>query len=211
VSVVNGFSYVGPATMSAAAPTNGQVGTVVVINGKNMLAGATKVITVKLAGTSVQKIQSFNNNVIVVIAAAGSPGSGVVSMVMDSGATTASADKLWTYLTQSKIASVKPDKGQHKTTVVIAGSNLHGGGKKIVDVLLSDAKAEITSQANDKVAVVAGSSAKGKGDVVLKADSGATTTLADGFEYVDVAVIKAVAPVTGQLNTKVTITGTAML
>ena len=211
VSLVNGFSYVGPAVMTAATPADGQIGTVVQIKGQNLLAGASKVISVNLAGTAVQKIVAFSNTVVTVIAASGSPGAGIITMTMDSGATTASANNLWTYRTQSKITGVVPAKGQDKTKVVIAGSNFHGGGAKVTKVLLGDSTATITAETNTEVTVVASSGAKGTGAVVLQANTGATTTLADAFTYLDVAVIKAVAPATGQLNTKVTITGTNML
>jgi hypothetical protein len=209
--MVNGWTYVNPPQINELDPDEGQVGTTVTVSGTDMLAGAEKIESATLAGTAVSSIVSSNATHVVVVAGKKTgDAEGVVVLVADSGATVTSALN-WTYTNASVITKVEPASGQHKTEVVISGERMHGGGSKIVTVLLADAVATIDAETTNEINVTAGASAAGKGDVVVKADSGASTTLQDGFTYLAPGKISSVTPSKGQLNTKVTIVGTDLL
>ena len=75
---------------------------------------------------------------------------------------------------------------------------------------LAGERATIVNESDTKVVVIAADGDAGTGDVVLTADSEATVTLADGFEYATKGEISEVSPSWGQVGTRVTIEGTAL-
>ena len=213
VELTNGWKYVAPAEITGVNPEEGQIGTRVEIAGTGLLAGGSEVDSLTLAGADVQEILFANDTLIIVTAGANSTAeTGTVTYVTDSKAAVESGDDAWTYLEASKIDTVVPDNGQFKTKVVISGSALFGGGSSIGSVTLADAPATVNDGASDtEVTVIAGANAAGEGDVVIKSDTGASTTLEDGFTYEAVAEITSISPSSGQLDTVVTITGTTLL
>jgi hypothetical protein len=88
-------------------------------------------------------------------------------------------------LTQQKIESIAPAKGQLKTVVTIKGTNLLGGGAKVKSVSLAgEAPASIVSQSNTAIVVTLADIGAKKGAVVITADTGAVVSSAgDSFEY----------------------------
>jgi hypothetical protein len=213
VDLVNGWTYVAKPVVAAISPAEGQIGTIVTITGTTLLAGGEKIASGSLAGSALQEITSSNDTHIVGVASGNlSAVAGKVSLINDQSAEIESGTSLWTYrIPASKVATVAPESGQAGTNVVIMGSDLHGGGTKIDTVTLAGAAATIDSQSNTKVEVTATANSAGKGAVKLTADSGATTVLDNGFTYVAVGAVTSVEPSSGQLDTKVTITGTTML
>ena len=214
VELTNGWSYVEAATVTSITPAKGQVGTVVVIAGKNMLMGATTLKSVKVAGIEALKIVSATETAVtVILGALAQPAAGTVKLTAATGATVETAQKIFTYVEASKITKIVPAKGQFKTRVTITGTILMGGGAKVALVTVADSAATIVSDpAKDDVIIAdLGSAAAGIGDVIVQSNTGALATLADGFTYVAVPKITSVTPSSGQTNTKVTVVGTGML
>ena len=153
IAMVNGWAHVNPPQINELDPDEGQVGTTVTVSGADMLAGAEKIESATLAGTAVSSIASSNATHVVVVAGKKTgDAEGVVVLVADSGATVTSALN-WTYTNASVITKVEPASGQHKTEVVISGERMHGGGSKIVTVLLADAVATIDAETTNEINV----------------------------------------------------------
>jgi len=207
----NGFAYVAVPSIATVAPATGQVGTRVTLTGSGMLGGGLSVGSLTLAGTAVQEVIAANDSTIIVRAAANSTQtSGNAVLTADTGAVVTKVDS-WTYLPASAIATVVPNQGQFGTIATVSGSSLRGGSSTVVAATLGGVPGTVVSENNTEVVVRAGSGSAGSGHVVLTADSGATSTLENGWTYLAPGVILALTPSSGQLNTVVTVAGTNLL
>jgi hypothetical protein len=127
-------------------------------------------------------------------------------MVANTGARVVEIDG-FALLDLGKIISVEPNEGQFGTTVDIHGERLRAGGDKISRVTLAGERAQITSQNDTKVTVVAPTAAAKTGNVVLTANTGATVTLVDGWEFLEVGVVTKVEPDHGVRGTRAVLYG----
>jgi mucin-19 len=159
--------------VTSVQPLTGQRGTLVAIQGTDLLAGDLALRQVQLAGATVV---SANNSAIVVSAGA-SPSvvSGNASVLPASGSFFSSSI-VWAYL-QGAIATVSPNFGQAGTYVQILGARLLGGGSRVVPVTLAGVAATLVSDNDTVVSVRALAGVNGTGHVVLTSDSGALVTL----------------------------------
>ncbi|PHQ89503.1 MAG: hypothetical protein COB48_13570, partial [Pseudoalteromonas sp.] len=91
----------------------------------------------------------------------------------------------WTYLAQSTVASVIPGNGQGGTRVTIVGERLRGGGSAVVSVIIGGVSAQITSENDTVLVIVAGISSVAipVAQIVITADSGAVTLVPDTWSY----------------------------
>jgi mucin-19 len=208
----NAWRYITAGNVTAVSPSQGQAGTVVDIVGFSLLAGATRVVSVTLAGIPAT-IVNFSNTAIRVVANRGSgvqTTGAIVIMAETNAMITAPAS--WTYVSEGQIRNVAPSQGQHGSVVTISGANLFGGGNSLQQVTLAGVQATILTQSNTTVTVQANPlGASRLGDVVLLADTGALISLRDGFQYAAPGVVGAVSPPVGQVGTAVTITGSSLL
>merc|ERR1712166_474067 len=134
---VNGWTYVAPGDITAVSPSAGQAGTVVVIEGTNLLGGADSIATVYLGGEEVEQVVLSGDTQVVVVAAANTSASTEsIKLVASTGTIIENTDGFWSYLQAGEIDSVSPDEGQEGTTVTISGERLQGGGDEIVAVTL---------------------------------------------------------------------------
>jgi hypothetical protein len=148
---------------------------------------------------------------VVLAADAASAGvSGDLIMVSDSGGIATAAD-VWTYLEEGVIESVFPTEGQAGTYVSVVGEELRGGGTEVVSATIAGVAAEVTSENSTHVVLRPGDAGASTGHVVLISDSGATVTAENAFTYATPGAIASVYPSVGQYNTRVTITGSALL
>jgi hypothetical protein len=131
-------------------------------------------------------------------------------VVADTGAFVGETES-FTYQPEGRIDSVSPAQGQDGTKVIIEGLNLRAHGKHVVNVTLAGVYASIVAESNTKVAVIAMHGNAQVGDVVLTANTGATVTLVDGFEYAVAGSIDGAEPSSGQYGTRVVISGSALL
>jgi len=110
------------------------------------------------------------------------------------------------------VLTATPGSGQLGTAVVLAGTNLRGHVAQVVNVTLAGIPAVIVAENDTVVEVTCGDNdLAAVGDVVLTADTGATTTSANGWRYVSPGTINTVSPGSGQVGTRVTISGTGLL
>lgn len=216
--VVDGWVY---SSVGSVVPASGQRGTIVTIRGTALFAGGTTVSSVELGGVPVLSVAANSSDEIVVVARERSVSlstSGAVTITMNNGQTV-SLTSGFTYEPAGAMDQITPISGQQGTSIYIHGTNLLGHGASIVDAYAADVQvASIAFANNTYVHLVAGASGVTQGDVRLVADTGATVVLADGLArnaliggewiYVTPGDISSVSPVIGQVNTRVTITGT---
>jgi hypothetical protein len=135
---------------------------------------------------------------------------GDVVLTSISGAHTTSTNS-WQYLEKGNIVQVSPSSGQVSTPVTIRGTRLCGGGDNVRFVRLASVLASIVSESGTEVSVVATSAAAQTGDVQLTSNSGSTVTENLGWQYLQQSNIASLFPVSGQIGTEATISGTNML
>eukprot|EP00039_Didymoeca_costata_P012578 m.181821 g.181821 ORF g.181821 m.181821 type:complete len:619 (+) comp15520_c0_seq1:3-1859(+) len=211
VVIVDGWTYLTPASISSVSPTSGQAGTRVDIVGVGLLGGSKGVPKVYLSGVEAQTILNFSETSISVVAGAlNVTKSGNVTIVASSGATV-NLPGNWSYVVPGNIARIVPASGVGGTRITIQGANLYGGGSEIETVYLGNVKAEILFENASFVIVEAGISSNGIVDVMVVANTGAAVALENGFEYLASGNISSISPITGQENTIVTIRGTRLL
>jgi len=221
VRLINGWTY---SQVLSVSPSSGQRGTVVTIAGLGLFGTGSNATVVQLAQTNVAAILSMNSTQIVVIAKAlfvSDDLSGFVSITTNSKQTIASSSQLWTYKSPANIQSVTPIAGSFMTVVTITGVNLLAYGSTLVSASLAGVPVQSIVSFNDtEVILVAAASAALYGDVTWMTNTGSQATLADGtarasmpngaWTYVTPAVIASVQPSIGQVNARVTITGSLM-
>jgi hypothetical protein len=208
------FAYAAPAAIDALEPADGVAGTVVTIRGTSLLNGGRDVQAVFLADQAVEAILNVSDTAVVV--RAGQPtnafvGTGDVVIENVDGALATRVDG-FTYLAAGQIVAVEPAVGQFKTTVVIRVTNLLGGSDELDRVELAGVQAELIVANNTHVEVRAGASqtATGAGAVRLVNKEGAEVALAGSFAYLEPGVVTLVAPPSGQLGTRITLTGSRL-
>jgi hypothetical protein len=175
VTFVDAWTHSVAASIVTVSPNSGHYGTVVNITGTNLLAGGASIVSVSLAGTNVDSIlDDDQDSFVTVVAAASAAATGDVVVVSDNGATT-TLENGFTYITPGEITSLVPGSGQYGTVVTIVGTNLLGGGATLDSVQLKEVEVfDIVLATDEKVIVVADTSAAGAGEVYLVADTGAT-------------------------------------
>jgi hypothetical protein len=172
-----------------------------------MLGGDTEAKSVTLAGVPAFVSSASASTISLIVADSANTGSGDVIITALSGALVSLADG-FAYKTASEIADVNPAAGQLGTVVTVTGAHLRGSGANVTKVTLAGVEANIQSESNTVIIVVAASGANQTGDVVVVADSGALATASSAFLYTEEGQITDVSPASGQLGTVVVLTGT---
>lgn len=208
------WTYLAGSNITTIAPTTGQLGTSVTITGTNLLGGGHTITSVTIAGVEAT-VESFSNNSIVVLAGSSpiATSGSVVRVTADTGAY-ADLAGAFDYLEESVIAAVTPSSGRQGTLVTITGERLLGGGTQLrLAQVGPDGNASVIS-ANDTVVVVAVDARSAHAttvDILLQADTGATTTAVGAFNVSVVGVVTSTVPRSGQAGTIITVTGTHLL
>ena len=201
-------TYVAKGSIEDVSPNKGQIGSIVVITGSNLLAGTESATAVLLSGVSAAILEQNNTYIKVRVNAGNSVGAGDVRIVTDSGAFIVLEDG-WEYLDAGDINDVSPSSGQFGTIVSITGTSLLGGGGSITSITLAGIAVEqIVNQTNELIRVVAADASARSGDIVIRVDTGAVVTRLDGWQYLELGNVTAVVPTVDQ---NVTIHGERLL
>jgi hypothetical protein len=210
-SAAGAWEYKAEGNITSVSPASGQEGTRVTLSGSNLRAYGTRVASVTLGGTQATLVSENNTVVVVTVQHAAAATAQDITLKADTGGLVI-APGAWTYLARGDITSLSPASGQSGTRVTIAGARLLGGGSGIASVTLAGTSVSSVLSANDTAVVVAAAArgTAGTGDVVVTSNTGAIITETDGFAYVAPGVVASVVPGTGQLGTRVTITGTTI-
>ena len=139
----------------------------------------------------------------------------------------------FTYLLEGDIHVVSPNLGQKGTIIVLEGENLLGGGTTISFAIVSELRASVNSTMLSS-AILPGiparvlSSSEQRveieilekpdtsiyplvGNIFLTADTGAITIRLNSFTLIQPGDIQMISPASGQVGTRVTVTGTGLL
>ena len=213
VTLKNGFEYLEPGFIHRVTPSHGHEGTDVVIVGQYLLAGGNKLKSVTLAGVAAE-ITFQDQGKVTVVAAQSAAKTGDVTLTADTGGVVTRLFG-WEYEAQAVIQQVAPSTGQYGTRVAVTGTNMLGGGQKIVSVTLDGVQVEtikptLNQDETINVVVATGTQSSSAGAVVLVADSGATVSRSASFAYLRAGAVKSVKPAVGQGGTVVVISGTGL-
>merc|ERR1711881_286588 len=130
--------------ITSIAPTTGQSGTLVTIDGEGLYNGASAITSVTLCGVNAQILNESDTSVVVVVSAGPLRELvGDVVLTANSGAEITLTDG-FKYLDAPAIFQVSPESGRGGASVTIFGS-LCGGGSDISEVYLAGQKARIDS------------------------------------------------------------------
>lgn len=206
------FTHVG-VRVAATTPTSGTRGTLVTLTGVGLLAGGTNIASVTIAGVSATVETATNSTQVSFRAGPSTSASNLSSIeyVMDTGATVRVPNS-WRYIEPGQITSVSPAAGGLGTVVSISGSNLLGGGSRVVSVFLNSQETADILETFDNFVQVLAVGATGPlepGSVRVVSDTGAVTESASPveFAYLDPGTVSSVSPSVGQNGTRVTVLG----
>ncbi|EGD83315.1 hypothetical protein PTSG_03923 [Salpingoeca rosetta] len=207
VFVTNSFSYAYSPSIDTLAPTSGQEGTRVTLQGSLLLAGGSNITRVLLDGRDGTVLTS-NDSMVTFAVPANAQGPAVVQLIADTEATYNLTSR-FTYLRRPRISALAPSSGQYGTRVTVSGVELLGGGSGVASLTVAGQEAHsIESASNETIVFRAPQGTQGtQGTVVVTADTGAVARGTPTFSYVEAGSISTVSPSTGQAGTLVTVTG----
>jgi len=210
VTRISSWAYVTAGVITSVFPASGQIGTVVNITGTGLRSGSSSVTSVALGGVA-GTILSESDTSIVVVAGRSSSGFADIVLFAQSGATVV-GPQTWLYLTEGRVASLSPSSGRQGTRVAIQGTNLLGGGARVVSVTLGGVSApNVTSYSDSVINVIAPSGSGINVSVEIVSDTGAVVRASYGWTFVNDGTIVSVTPTSGQVGTLVTIHGSGLL
>ena len=108
------WTYLVPGSIQTISPMEGQLGTIVTINGTNLLGYGNNITGVQLGSANVSIISS-NNTAVVVQVTGGSVGNGSVVLTADTGAMVTSSEVLWNLRPAGMVDLINPTRGQSGT------------------------------------------------------------------------------------------------
>jgi hypothetical protein len=212
------FTYLSEGIIFSVRPRQGRNGTVVAIEGENLLGGGMTLQSVMLAGELADIVNQTNGALSTVYVRA-PPGfessvTGDVVLVSDTNAHVRRVDG-WTYEQRGLVASVNPNQGQYGTRVTISGQNLLSGGDGIAVLRFDDVRLEVDSandttiiarvgQPIDPVAFVSDT-------ISIESTSGGLLYVNYTWSFLNQSSISSIDPSSGFSREIVTINGTNLL
>jgi hypothetical protein len=172
------FTYLAVPAIAAVDPAVGQGGTVVVISGSGLLAGADTIVSVTLAGVPARVINSSDEQVFVEASAADHGVAGDVVLRASTGALVVRSSA-FRYAIAGRIEIVTPGSGVEGTRVVVRGFNLFGQSAGIQRVTLGGVTAQVVGASNSEVRLIAADGDAGRGDILIYTRSGAAILAGD--------------------------------
>jgi hypothetical protein len=206
ISAADHFTYTGPPTVSAVAPSSGPPagGTPVVITGTNFTGAS----AVKFGTTAATTFTVTNGTQIAATSPAGT-GTVDVTVTTPTGTSAISAADHFTYSPPPTVTAVAPNVGPAAggTSVVISGTNFTGAtavkfGTAAASMFTVNSATQITATSPLGLATV---------DVTVTTGGGTSAiSAADKFTYVSAPTVVSLAPNNGPIagGTSVVITGT---
>jgi len=150
ITLYNGWTYLNASSIDSFNPAFGALGTLITVNGSNLLGGGSSIVLASIAGIPAVVVSQSDTQVIL-RAGYGTTQVGAIVLVADTGANcTSSSD--WAYIRAGDVYSVQPNIGQGGTVVTIAGYQLFSGGNSISSVTLAGVPVDrILSQSSSQV------------------------------------------------------------
>jgi hypothetical protein len=177
------WSFLSEGNITQVTPALGQFGTVVTLEGTNLLGGGSSLTSVTIVGGLVT-IESANSTRVRVVITHNVVGRGDITFVSDSGALITLEDGFETIAT-GVIEVVSPNRGQYGTIVAIHGTSLFGGGTSLKSITVGGVRPlELLNSTNTYIKIrAAASSELGIGDIHLISNTLAEVSLLNGWTY----------------------------
>ena len=212
------FTYLNVDIMNVF-PNKGQNGTIITIQGTELLAGATNITGILLNDIPVRNVITTANNMIVVQATHSyrSTSLGNITYFTDTGAKI-TISKAWRYVSPAVVSSVTPNNGTEGTIVTIRGTELLAGsniGPNSVNSVYLDgtATSKVLIAFDTVIQVITTVSSNNDsipGAVSIHLSSGAWIITTQLFNYFQPGVVTSISPLEGQNGTIVNITGISL-
>eukprot|EP00698_Gefionella_okellyi_P010896 TRINITY_DN2859_c0_g1_i1.p1 TRINITY_DN2859_c0_g1~~TRINITY_DN2859_c0_g1_i1.p1 ORF type:complete len:2291 (+),score=488.31 TRINITY_DN2859_c0_g1_i1:743-6874(+) len=213
-TLVNGFQYLNPGTISAATPSSArQSGGVTVTITGTLLGDGSDITAVSLGGVSVSSISAQTTSSVTVVCGVGSSASSGV-LVVSSSRGNVTTGGVFSYYPLGVVTSVAPTAGKHQNAVVtITASNSLGSGTDITTVTFFGVAASINSQTAQTVTVTTASHAAGLCSITIVSTLIGTSVATNSYTYYAQPVIDFVTPGSGPIagGNMVTIVGSTDL
>ncbi len=186
--------------ITSFSPTSGPIGTVVTINGSDLV----DVTEVDFNGTSATFTVNSSSKITATVPTGATTGK--IAVVTSTG-TAHSSDGFIVTPPAPTISSFSPTSGPIGTSVIINGSNFRGSGFTTTSVKFNGTSAAFTVNSSSKItATVPSGATDGK---ISVATPGGTATSSSSFDVTSVPspTISSFSPTSGPVGTSVTING----
>ena len=207
------FTYLSEGVIFSVSPTRGRNGTVISIEGENLLGGGAQVQSVILAGGQAV-IVNQSSSLVFVMAPLGPCLTGDILLISDTNAHVRRVDG-WTTVQTGTVDSVTPSQGQYGTRVTITGANLLSGGSGISTLIFNNVVLDVVSSSDTEVVAMIGQPTDRLSftseSITLTSDLGGVLYLQYNWTFLNQSMITSITPPNGVSNTDVTIRGTNLL
>jgi hypothetical protein len=207
VKAEQAFLYSEPAQVTFVSPSSGQQGTRVEIR---LTVSSSMVREVFIADTEASVTSISASGLVVRLGRPSRQGTftGDITVVLHNS-TIARKINGFTYTSEGVIFTVSPRVGQIGTNISVIGRNLLGNGTYLVSASLAGLAGKVVLSSDTEAVIVVSdhSLTKNVGNLTLESNTGAITTMINGWESIPAGIIQSVSPNIGQLGTIVTIRG----
>ena len=211
------WTYLKEGVIDSVTPSRGQFGSLVTINGTNLLGGGISISQIYIDGVP-PNVVSFNENQILIALGDhttrtdGIP-SGEVYIESNTGAIIRGGT--FEQLLPGNITSFSPLSGRLGTIVTIYGFNLKGYGSAITNVTVAGYPAlsdSFETDSSDSTLVISIDNAPNgtSGPIRIHINTGAVIESSESFTYTEPGSISTVSPTTGSEGVGLLITGSLL-
>ena len=212
------FTYNQEGAIYSAYPSQGQVGTKVVISGERLLGGGARVDKAYLAGIEATVNSSSADSVILIASLLLNPDNittGDIVLVSDTGAYVRKTDG-WSYVMTGAVVDINPPRGQFGTRVTITGTGLLAGGESVAQITVGDiaTTTDITFSSDTRVDARMGEPIipnPSEDRVTLISNFGGELRSTFTWNYLEASTVIEVSPNSGVGGVVVTVTGERLL
>lgn len=195
-------------------PQEGQAGTMITINGANLLGGGEFIDEIFLDGVSGIVLSNSSTRIEIVmddlLTQRANFFPGQIYIMSNRGAVVFGG--IYMHRASGVITSLSPVRGRRGTIVTIMGTNVLGFGTSLSGVEIAGVQSSVTSFNNTAVIIRAGMGRTNQtGPVVLRINTGAIITSLRNFTYDEPGVVSNVFPTLGAEGTGILVRGTGLL
>jgi hypothetical protein len=205
VEVAGLFEVREEGVIRSVLPPTAQLGTLVSLNGTNLLAHAARLDKLLLNG-SLLEIATQGDEAVTFITPRLAPGIYDVSLIAETGGTVRAAAAL-EILQEGVIQSVTPPLGEFQTQVTLRGERLLAGGSRLAKASLDGIDADLLFANDTTVHLRINNRVPTSAPFRLEADTQAVVVQSPNFTVVSSGIVFSLTPNSGQVGTRVALTG----
>ena len=207
------WTFLVQGAITSNQPLEGQVGTIITINGANLLGGGNSISEIFLDGVSGTVTSNSSSSITIVMDDLMTQRPdffpGLIYILSDTGAIVTGGN--YAHRASGNITNFSPNRGRRGTTITIQGSNVLGFGTNISGIDVAGVSGTVMSFNSTTVIAAAGMGPRNQtGPIVLRINTGATITSAVNFTYDQPGVVTSVSPMMGAEGTGVSVSGAGL-